>query len=196
MGASGCPRNNTSGQLRSHSATLQLFSTGVMPWVPGAEAQFGHQGEMLHDHFPFPIDYADFANSPWALAAGAEALGATRALPGRHEASVGAKFSDGPVRGGDGPSLGVVVLEQKGHGGGANRSDRIRRAIDIGFSVGSVRQVENPFLSCPMEIDRTRLEELVSLRTYVDLADRGSSATVRSRSRRLEWRTGRNKSVC
>ena len=59
------------------------------------------------------------------------------------------------------------------HGGGANRSDRIRRAIDIGFSVGWVRQVENQYLSCPMEIARTLPRELVSLMGYASTGGYG-----------------------
>jgi hypothetical protein len=50
-------------QLLSHSATVQLASTEVTSLVRGAEAQFFHQGEMLCDNVPFPIDYEVFVNS-------------------------------------------------------------------------------------------------------------------------------------
>jgi len=49
------------------------------------------------------------------------------------------------------------------HGGDENRSHRIRRAIDIGFRVRWIRQVENQSLSCPMEIERRLPKEPVSL---------------------------------
>jgi ectoine hydroxylase-related dioxygenase (phytanoyl-CoA dioxygenase family) len=161
-------------QLLSHSATVQLSLTEVTSLAPGAEAQFLHQDEMLYDNFPFPIDYEIFVNSLWALTDYTEKMGATRVVPGSHKAGTGAKFNDEdslPVE----MDRGSVLLFSSKiyHGGGANRSDRIRRAVDIGFSVGWVRQVENQFLSCPIEIARTLPKELVSLMGYASTGGYG-----------------------
>ena len=161
-------------QLLSHSATVQLALTEVTSLAPGAEAQFFHQDEVLYDNFPFPIDYEVFVNSLWALTDYTEEMGATRVVPGSHKAGPGAKFSEEdslPVE----MERGSVLLFSSKiyHGGGANRSDRIRRAIDIGFSVGWVRQVENQFLSCPIEIARTLPKELVSLMGYASTGGYG-----------------------
>lgn len=172
-------------QLLSHSATIQLALTEVTSLAPGAEAQFLHQDEMLYDNFPFPVGYEVFVNSLWALTDYTEEMGATRVVPGSHTAGAGAKFSDKdslPVE----MARGSVLLFSSKiyHGGGANRSDRIRRAIDIGFSVGWVRQVENQFLSCPIEVARTLPKELVSLMGYAStggyglVGDRENALTV------------------
>ena len=52
------------------------------------------------------------------------------------------------------------------HGGGANRSDRVRKALDIGFTVGWVRQEENQYLSCPPDVARTLPDDLLRLMGY------------------------------
>ncbi len=154
-------------ELLSHASSMQLAITEVTSLAPGAEAQFLHQDEMLYDRFPFPVDYEVFVNSLWALTDFTEEMGATRVVPGSHTAGAGARFSyedSLPVE----MTRGSVLLFSSKiyHGGGENRSDRIRRAIDIGFSVGWVRQVENQYLSCPMEVARTLPKDLLSIMGY------------------------------
>lgn len=52
------------------------------------------------------------------------------------------------------------------HGGGANRSDGVRRGVNITYSVGWVRQEENQFLACPAEIARTLDDDLLRMMGY------------------------------
>jgi ectoine hydroxylase-related dioxygenase (phytanoyl-CoA dioxygenase family) len=52
------------------------------------------------------------------------------------------------------------------HGAGANRSAQIRRAINITYAVGWVRQEENQFLSCPLDIARTLPDDLLKVMGY------------------------------
>ena len=172
-------------ELLSHAATVQLAVTEVTSLAPGAEAQFLHQDEMLYDRFPFPVDYEIFVNSLWALTEFTEEMGATRVVPGSQTAGAGAQFryeDSIPVE----MTRGSVLLFSSKiyHGGGVNRSDRIRRAIDIGFSVGWVRQVENQYLSCPMEIARTLPKDLLRIMGYEStggygfIGDRQNSLTL------------------
>lgn len=154
-------------ELLSHANSMQLALTEVNSLSPGAQAQFLHQDEVLYDNFPFPADYEIFLNSLWALTDSTEAMGATRVVPGSHTAGAGAIYSHEdsiPVE----MSRGSVLLfsSKLYHGGGENRSNQIRRMIDIGFSVGWVRQVENQYLSCPIEIARTLPEELQKVMGY------------------------------
>ncbi len=161
-------------ELLSHATTMQLAITEVTSLAPGAEAQFLHQDEMLYDRFPFPVDYEIFVNSLWALTDFTEEMGATRIVPGSHTAAAGAQFSyedSMPVEMTRGSAL--LFSSKIYHGGGVNRSDRIRRAIDIGFSVGWVRQVENQYLSCPMEIARTLPKDLLSIMGYASTGGYG-----------------------
>ena len=172
-------------ELLSHATSVQLSLTEVNSLSPGAEAQFLHQDEMLYDCYPFAVDYEVFVNSLWALTDCTEKMGATRVVPGSHTAGAGAQFSyedSLPVE----MARGSVLLFSSKiyHGGGANRSDRIRRAIDIGFSVGWVRQVENQYLSCPIEIARTLPKDLLSVMGYEStggygfIGDRKNSLSV------------------
>ncbi len=52
------------------------------------------------------------------------------------------------------------------HSGAANRSDHVRRAINVNYCVGWVRQEENQFLSVPMEIARELDDDLLKLIGY------------------------------
>jgi ectoine hydroxylase-related dioxygenase (phytanoyl-CoA dioxygenase family) len=52
------------------------------------------------------------------------------------------------------------------HGAGANVSETIRRAINITYAVGWVRQEENQFLSTPLELARTLPDDLLKVMGY------------------------------
>ncbi len=172
-------------ELLSHSRAVQLSLTEVTAVAPGAPTQFLHQDEMLFDNYPWPVEYEVLVNSLWALSDFTEEMGATRVVPGSHTAGPGAQFAyedTVPVE----MSRGSVLLFSSKiyHGGGENKSDRTRRAIDIMFSVGWVRQVENMSLSCPLEVARTLPDALVRLMGYEStggygmVGDRQSALTV------------------
>lgn len=154
-------------ELLSHANTMQLSLTEVTSLSPGAKAQFLHQDEVLYDNYPFPVDYEIFVNSLWALTDSTEEMGATRVVPGSQTAGAGATFSDEDTLCAEMTRGSVLLFSSKlYHGGGENRSNRIRRMIDIGFSVGWVRQVENQYLSCPIEVARTLPEDLQKIMGY------------------------------
>ncbi|WP_163694351.1 phytanoyl-CoA dioxygenase family protein [Mycolicibacterium sarraceniae] len=52
------------------------------------------------------------------------------------------------------------------HSGAANRSQQVRRAINVNYCVGWVRQEENQFLSLPTEVARTLDDDLLKLIGY------------------------------
>jgi ectoine hydroxylase-related dioxygenase (phytanoyl-CoA dioxygenase family) len=52
------------------------------------------------------------------------------------------------------------------HGGGANRSDAVRRALNVDYILGWLRQEENQYLSCPPDVARTLPERLQKLAGY------------------------------
>lgn len=154
-------------KLLGHARSVQLSLTEVNSIAPGAEAQFLHQDEVLFDGFPFPTDYDVFVNSLWALTEFTEEMGATRVVPGSQKAGPNASFTaedSVPVEMSRGS---VMIFSGKiYHGGGANRSRKVRRAIDIAFSAGWVRQVENQYLSCSRETTKKLPVELVKLMGY------------------------------
>lgn len=53
------------------------------------------------------------------------------------------------------------------HSGGANKTtDKTRRAININYSVGWVRQEENQYLSVPIDVAKTLDDDLLKLMGY------------------------------
>jgi ectoine hydroxylase-related dioxygenase (phytanoyl-CoA dioxygenase family) len=52
------------------------------------------------------------------------------------------------------------------HGGGANRSDAVRRGVNVTYAVSWLRQEENQYLSVPLEIARTLPEPLLRVLGY------------------------------
>lgn len=155
-------------QRLAHAKLMQLGFTEIIALSPGAEAQFLHRDELLFDAYPFPVDYEVSVNSLWALTDYTEEMGATRLVPGTHltdqdaasfrqEDSLAAEMARGSV---------LIYSGKLVHGGGHNRSNRVRKALDLGFSVGWVRQEENQFLACPPEIARTLPDDLLTLMGY------------------------------
>lgn len=121
---------------------------------------------MAFDFFPFPPDYHVQCNTMWALTDFTADNGATRILPGTSAMTdddamsvpeLQAEMARGSVLFYDGKVL---------HGGGANRSDGVRRGVNITYAVGWVRQEENQYLACPPEIARTLDDELLKMMGY------------------------------
>ena len=153
--------------LLAHASTVQLSLTEVISLAPGAEAQFLHQDELIYDAYPFDADYLVSVNSLWAVTEFTVESGATRIVPGSHRAGTGATFEECdtvPIEMARGSAL--IFSGKLYHGGGENRSDRVRRALDLGFSVGWVRQEENQYLACPPEVARDLSEDLLRLIGY------------------------------
>ncbi len=157
------------GAVRSfleHATTVQLHLTQIISIEPGESDQKLHRDQMAFDFYPFPSDYHVQCNTMWALTDFTAENGATRICPGTSAlddesasfvAQIRAEMSRGSVLFYDGKVL---------HGGGANRSDDVRRGVNITYAVGWVRQEENQFLSCPPEIARGLDDDLLKLMGY------------------------------
>jgi len=52
------------------------------------------------------------------------------------------------------------------HGGGANRSQKVRRALNVDYILGWLRQEENQYLSCPPDVARELPEHVQKLAGY------------------------------
>jgi ectoine hydroxylase-related dioxygenase (phytanoyl-CoA dioxygenase family) len=52
------------------------------------------------------------------------------------------------------------------HSGGANRSNRMRKAINNNYAVGWVHQEENQYLACPPEAAKTLDDDMLRLTGY------------------------------
>ncbi|HZU62372.1 MAG TPA: phytanoyl-CoA dioxygenase family protein [Novosphingobium sp.] len=145
---------------------FQLQLTQIISVYPGSPAQKLHQDETIWDFFPFPLDYQPQCNLLWALSDYTEGNGATRIVPGsqdqkgRHytyEESLPAEMPRGSA---------LFYTGKVFHGAGANRSDRVRQALNVTYAAGWLRQEENQYLTTPIEVARTLPDDLLKLMGY------------------------------
>jgi ectoine hydroxylase-related dioxygenase (phytanoyl-CoA dioxygenase family) len=136
---------------------------------PGETAQPIHADDQL---LPLPKPHvATVCNTMWALTDFTEENGATRIIPGSHQADhsprYGSEYESIPA---EMPRGSVLVWHGSlWHGGGANRSKDVRVGIAMNYCAGWVRQQENQQLGIPREIARgfsPRLRELVGYTVY------------------------------
>ena len=156
-----------SAKLLHKASTFRLHLTQVISVYPGSPAQKLHQDELAWDFFPFPQDYEIQCNLLWAMSDYTEEMGATRVVPGSQYSGRSRKY-------GEDESLPAVMKRGSAlfytgkvyHGAGANRTDKVRQAINITYAVGWVRQEENQYLSTPLDIARTLPDDLLKVMGY------------------------------
>jgi ectoine hydroxylase-related dioxygenase (phytanoyl-CoA dioxygenase family) len=154
--------------LGDHASTFQIDLTQLIDIGPGEPGQMIHQDQWSFDRFPFPAGFVAEIATMWAATDFTEEMGATRVIVGSHlwedePSEVDPALSCGAVM-----SKGSVLLYVGSiyHGGGPNKSDVHRIGINIGYSLGWLRQEENQYLACPPEIARTLPEGLLRLMGY------------------------------
>jgi ectoine hydroxylase-related dioxygenase (phytanoyl-CoA dioxygenase family) len=141
--------------LGPNATSYQLHLTQIIDIGPGEPAQMLHRDQWAWDTFPFPDGFEVEISTIWAMQDFTDENGATRVVPGSHrwaddrrptpDDTVPAEMEAGSV---------LVYTGSVFHGGGANRSDRTRTAVNIDYCLGWLRQEENQYLSCPPEVAR------------------------------------------
>lgn len=131
---------------------VQVSVVAMFDLLPGAKAQGLHRDDGL---WPIPRPHPPFvANSVIAVDDFTIENGATMLVPKSHE------WHDEPVR--QPPDVEPIQVEMLAgsmliwtgalwHGGGANRSDHSRLAVDINFNLSYLRQQENQFIGIPRD---------------------------------------------
>ena len=157
----------TCQQVLGHATSFQLHLTQVIAIGPGEPAQPIHRDQWAYDFFTFPQGYEVQCNTIWALTDFTEENGATRVVPGSNhfedklrltqEDTVAAAMHRGSV---------LVYSGAVYHGGGANRSDTVRKGINITYNLSWLRQEENQYLSVPFDVARELDEDLLRLMGY------------------------------
>lgn len=143
---------------------LSLAET-IYLW-PGSQAQFLHQDELAFDGFNFG-SYEVQLSTLWALSDYTEQMGATRIVPGSHTLGAGLSFSHDDTIAAEMPRGSVMMYSGKVyHGSGENKSDTVRRALNVDYAVAWLRQEENQYLSCPPEVAQTLSEDMLRLLGY------------------------------
>src|SRR3984885_549409 len=154
--------------LGDHASTFQIDLTQLVTIGPGEPAQMMHRDQWSFDRFQFPRGFEAEVATMWAVTDFTEAMGATRMVVGSH------RWQDDPDE--VDPALSVPAVMTKGsvlvytgsifHGGGANTTTTSRVGMNVGYSLGWLRQEENQYLACPPEIARTLPEGLLRLMGY------------------------------
>ena len=157
----------TCKQVLGHASSFQLHLTQVIAIGPGEPAQPVHRDQWAYDFFTFPQGYEVQCNTIWALTDFTEENGATRVVPGSNhledklrltqEDTVPAEMRRGSI---------LFYTGAVYHGGGANRSDAVRKGVNITYNLSWLRQEENQYLSVPLEQARELDEDLLRLMGY------------------------------
>ena len=143
------------GVLGPHGTNYQLHLTQIIAIGPDSTAQPLHRDQWCFDFFPFPAEMDVEVSTIWALDDFTEENGATRIIPyslldpreavADEHRTVQAVMPKGSI---------VLYLGRTIHGGGANRSSRVRHALNVDYVLGWLRQEENQYLSCPPDVAR------------------------------------------
>src|SRR5690606_35101759 len=120
------------------------------------------------DMWRTPAGAAEYlVNVIWPLTRFTAANGATRVWPDSHgAAALGPEPAREVVAAEKSPDDAPVILCATLPGAGANRTEAVRRAIVIGYSLGWLKSYENQFLAYPPEVARRFSPELAALVGY------------------------------
>jgi ectoine hydroxylase-related dioxygenase (phytanoyl-CoA dioxygenase family) len=155
------------GTALGHATSFQLHLTQVIAISPGQPVQPIHRDQWAYDFWPFPTGRELQVSTMWALDDFTEANGATRVIPGSHLAEDRQRFTEDETIPAEMAAGSVLIYTGSlYHGGGANRSDHVRRGGNIDYNVSWLRQEENQYLATPPEIARQLPDDLLRLMGY------------------------------
>jgi ectoine hydroxylase-related dioxygenase (phytanoyl-CoA dioxygenase family) len=161
-------------RVLENGSTFQIDLTQLVDIGPGEPAQMIHRDQWSFDNYPFPTGFEAEVATMWAVTDFTEEMGATRVVIGSNRWDDNSAEVDPSQTSGAVMTKGSVLVYTGSiyHGGGENRSSVRRVGMNVGYSLGWLRQEENQYLACPLEIARTLPEGLLRLMGY----QRGSVA--------------------
>jgi hypothetical protein len=154
--------------LGDHASTFQIDLTQLVTIGPGEPAQMIHRDQWSFDRYQFPTGFEAEVATMWAVTDFTEDMGATRMVVGSHRWQDDPDDVDFALSSPAVMAKGSVLLYTGSifHGGGANTTANSRVGMNVGYSLGWLRQEENQYLACPPEIARTLPEGLLRLMGY------------------------------
>jgi hypothetical protein len=172
-------RSEHSAALVRHPAILAAVEEVLAPWCdciqlnttqaigihPGAPAQLPHRDDNMWQVQRGPAEY--LVNVIWPLTRFTADNGATRIWPHSHGAcALEPEPRHAPFAAEMAPGSALIFLGSTLHGAGANRTNEVRRAVVIGYSLGWLKTYENQYLAYPPEVARAFPPELAALVGY------------------------------
>ena len=152
--------------LLQSAKKYQLHLTQLIAIGPGEQAQTLHRDRNVWGDY-LTRDIEPEVNVLWALTEFTRANGATRVVPGSNHwdynripkpEEIGfAEMSKGSV---------LLYTGSVIHSGGANKTDKVRIAMNVDYSLGWLKQEENQFLSVPPELAKDMPSEITDLIGY------------------------------
>ncbi len=157
----------TVGHMLGHASAFQVHLTQIISIAPGEPAQKIHRDMWIFDDFEFPPGFEVQCNTIWAMNDFTEENGATRIVPGSNHAGNNVRYKQRDTV----PATmtkGSVLLYTGSvyHGGGANRADGPRNALNLTYNLGWLRQEENQYLAVPHQVAKTLDDDLLRLIGY------------------------------
>lgn len=144
---------------------IQLNTTQAIGIHPGAPAQLPHRDDDMWRVRRGEAEY--LVNVIWPLTRFTAQNGATRIWPHSHgAAALEPEPPHKPLASELEPGSALLFLGSTLHGAGANRTDEVRRAVVIGYSLGWLKTYENQYLAYPPAVARTFPPELAALVGY------------------------------
>lgn len=154
-------------QVLAHVTSFQIHLTQVIAIGAGEPAQMIHRDQWAFDFFPFPNGYEVQCNTIWAMTDFTEENGATRVIPGSHRLEDRREFTQADTVPAEMPRGSVLFYTGSlYHGAGANRSSATRVGLNLTYAVSWLRQEENQYLSCPLDVAKTLPVDLLRLMGY------------------------------
>jgi Phytanoyl-CoA dioxygenase (PhyH) len=133
-------------------ARYQLNLAHLLERLPGADAQFWHQDEIVWNLVPEPKPELQVA-SVIALVDFTADNGATRVFPGSHRWEAGRYPTNDEAVAAEMPAgSAIVYLGSTFHGGGAHSGTQPRRGVHLSYTLGWLRTEENNYLAVPPEV--------------------------------------------
>jgi ectoine hydroxylase-related dioxygenase (phytanoyl-CoA dioxygenase family) len=150
--------------LGPHCDRWQLNLTQALELHPGQGAQPPHRDE---DMWGGEKGGAEFlVNVMWPFTRYTAANGATLIWPASCNGGAAREGTGAPVAVELAPGSALLFLGSTLHGGGANRSDEVRRGMIVSYCLGWLKPFENQWLIYPPEVARRFSPELAAMAGY------------------------------
>ena len=156
----------TADKFLAHATNYQIHLTQVNSVGPGEPAQLIHRDQWAFDLFSFPKSFEVQCNTIWAMTDFTEENGATRIIPGSNRFDDKLRFTVSDTIPAEMSKGSVLFYSGSVYHGAATNLSHDRIGLHFIYNLSRLRQEENQYLACPLEIARTLPIGLLRLMGY------------------------------